>query len=53
MANNFDSNFTRKLAKSFVAGFESERNISKDVNTQLLDGKFAPDTGDTLLDRQG
>ncbi len=47
MANNFDSNFTRKLAKSFVAGFESERNISKDVNTQLLDGKFAPDTGDT------
>lgn len=48
MANNFDSNFTRKLAKSFVDSFETERNISKDVNTQLLNGRFAPDTGDTV-----
>jgi len=48
MANNFDSNFTRKLAKSFVKGFETERNLSKDVNTQLLSGRFAPDTGDTV-----
>lgn len=47
MANNFDSNFTQKLAKSFVKGFETQRNLSKDVNTQLLNGKFDPSTGDT------
>lgn len=48
MANNFDSNFTRKLAKTFTEKFETQRNLSKDVNTQLLDGKFASDTGDTV-----
>ncbi|ANJ65517.1 putative coat protein [Pseudoalteromonas virus vB_PspP-H6/1] len=48
MANNFDSNFTRKLARSFIEGFEANRVISKNVNTQLLDGKFAPDTGDKV-----
>lgn len=46
MANNFDSNFTKKLAKGFLSAFESERILSKNVNTQLLDGKFKPDTGD-------
>ena len=46
MANNFDSNTSRKLAKSLLAGFESKRNISKDVNTQLLDGKFDPSSGE-------
>lgn len=48
MANNFESNFTRKLAKIFLAAFESKRVMSKNVNTQLLDGKFKPDTGDTV-----
>ena len=48
MPNNFDSNFTRKLAKIFLAAFESQRVLSKYVNTQLLDGKFKPDTGDTV-----
>lgn len=48
MANNFDSNFTRKLAKVFLNEFETNRVISKNVNTQLLDGKFAPDTGDKV-----
>jgi len=47
MANNFDSNFSRKLAKVFLAKFESVRILSKNVNTQLLKGKFKPDTGDT------
>lgn len=48
MANNFDSNFTRKLAKVFLDKFESGRVISKNVNTQLLNGKFGADTGDTV-----
>jgi hypothetical protein len=48
MANSFDSNFTRKLARVFLEKFDSERVMSKNVNTQLLDGKFAPDTGDTV-----
>lgn len=48
MANSFDSNFTRKLAKVFLAAFESERVLSKNVNTQLLKGKFGPDTGDKV-----
>lgn len=48
MANNFDSNFTRKLARTFLDKFESKRVLSKEVNTQLLDGRFAPDTGDTV-----
>lgn len=46
MANNFDSNFSRKLAKTFVDKFETKRVLSKNVNTQLLSGKFNPDTGD-------
>ena len=45
MANNFDSNFTAKLAKGFLSAFEAERVLSKNVNTQKLDGKFDPSTG--------
>lgn len=48
MANNFDSNFTRKLARVFLEKFDSERVLTKNVNTQLLDGRFKPDTGDTV-----
>lgn len=48
MANNFDSNVTRKLMKSFVKGFETDRVLSKNVDTQLLKGAFKPDTGDTI-----
>jgi len=46
MANNFDSNFSRKLAKTFLDKFETKRVLSKNVNTQLLAGKFNPDTGE-------
>lgn len=49
MANNFDSNFTRKLARVFLEKFDSERILSKNVNTQLLQGKFDPSTG-TVVD---
>ena len=45
MANSFDSNFTRKLARVFLAAFNSKRVMSKNVNTQLLKGKFDPSTG--------
>jgi len=48
MANNFDSNFTRKLMRSFLDKFESERVLSKNVNTQLFKGQFTPDHGDTI-----
>ena len=44
-ANSFDSNFTRKLARVFLEKFDSERVLSKNVDTQLLQGRFAPDTG--------
>ena len=42
MANNFDSNITRKLMRSFLNAFESERVLSKNVNTQLFQGAFNP-----------
>ena len=48
MANNFDSNFTRKLARVFLEKFDSNRVLSKNVDTQLLQGKFDPSTGDTV-----
>ena len=48
MPNDFDSNFTRKLARVFLEKFDSARVLSKNVDTQLLAGKFAPDTGDTV-----
>lgn len=49
MANNFDSNFSRKLMQIFLEKFESSRVLSKSVNTQLLDGKFNPTSG-TVVD---
>lgn len=44
MANNFDSNVSKKVMKSFLAGFESERVLTKNINTQLFAGEFNPDT---------
>lgn len=48
MANNFDSNFSRKLMDSFLDKFQSERVLTKNVDTQLFAGKFKGDTGDTI-----
>jgi hypothetical protein len=48
MANNFDSNFSRKLMESFLDKFESSRVITKNVDTQLFAGKFNGSTGDTI-----
>lgn len=44
MANNFDSNVSKKVMKSFLAGFEANRVLTKNVNTQLFQGQFNPDT---------
>ncbi len=44
MANNFNG-FTLEIAKAFLEGFETARVLSKNVNTQMLDNKFNPDTG--------
>jgi len=49
MANNVESNFTRKVARVFMEKFETARVHSKNVNTQLLDGKLNPSSG-TVVD---
>lgn len=48
MANNVESNVTQKVMKSFLSKFESDRVLSRNVNTQLFQGKFTPDFGDTI-----
>lgn len=48
MANSFDSNFTRKLARIFLEKFETQRVLSKNVDTQLLQGRFDPSSGDNV-----
>lgn len=48
MANNFDSNFTRKLAGVTLEKMENMRVLSKSVNTSLLANAFNPSTGDTV-----
>jgi len=48
MANDFDSNFTRKLMDQVLPAFDSNRIISKNVNTQMLGGKFNPKSGEDV-----
>jgi len=48
MADNFDSNITRPLARVFLEQVESKRILSKNVDTQLLAGRFNPSTGDKV-----
>lgn len=48
MANSL-TNFTRSIAEEVLGGFESKRTLSKNVNTQKLDGKFNPRSG-TITD---
>lgn len=45
MANNLESNFTRKLADKLLPAFESSRVLSKNVDTQLVKNAFNPDSG--------
>lgn len=48
MANNFESNFTRKLMMKVADAFESKRMLSKMVDSQTYSGQFNPDSGDTI-----
>lgn len=48
MANDFDSNITRKLTRVFLEKMETSRVLSKSVNTSLLSNVFNPSTGDTV-----
>lgn len=48
MPNNFESNFTRKLMQRVIPAFESERVLSRNVDTQLFSGEFNPNSGDTV-----
>ena len=48
MANNLGSNVTRKLMRVFLEHFESNRVVTKTVNTQLFEGKFTPASGTTV-----
>ncbi|MGY8962543.1 MAG: P22 phage major capsid protein family protein [Rhodospirillales bacterium] len=48
MANSLTSNTTRKLMRSFLKAFESNRVVTKTVNTQLFQGKFTPASGSTV-----
>ena len=48
MANNLNSNVTRKVARVFLDAFEASRVVSKTVDTQLLSGKFNPSSGSTV-----
>ena len=48
MANNVNSNFSRKLLEQFLVDFESKRVLSKAVNTQLFEGKFDPSSGESF-----
>jgi hypothetical protein len=48
MANNFDSNFNRKIMEAFLPAFESELVVTKNVNSQLFAGKFDPSTGENI-----
>jgi hypothetical protein len=48
MANNFESNFTRKLAAGVLKSFENKRVLSKNVDTQRLSGQFDPNSGENV-----
>lgn len=45
MANNAESNFTRKVLMKVVDRFNANRVLSKNVDTQLVQGQFNADSG--------
>lgn len=47
-ANDLTSNTMRKLLDVFLKHFESNRVVTKTVNTQLFQGKFTPASGATV-----
>ena len=48
MANNLESNVTRRVLRSFLKSFESARVTTRTVDTRLFRGKFGPSSGTTV-----
>lgn len=48
MANDLSSNTTSKTLRAFVKAFEKQRVLSKTVNSQVFQGEFTPQFGDTI-----
>lgn len=48
MVNSLTSNITRKLMRVFLKHFESNRVVTKTINTQLFQGRFTPASGTTI-----
>jgi hypothetical protein len=48
MANNTDSNITRKVIRAFVSEMEAQRVVTKTIDTQTFKGEFTPASGDNV-----
>lgn len=48
MANTFDSNFSRKLMDKVLVPFETSRVLSKNINTQMFQGSFDVNSGESV-----
>jgi hypothetical protein len=48
MANNWDSNTSKKVMKKFIAAFQANEVMIKTVDTQMFAGQHTPDTGDKV-----
>ena len=48
MANNLDSNITRRVMRAFIPAFEKQRVLTKTVNNQLFAGEFTPASGENV-----
>lgn len=48
MANNLESNITRKVMRAFIPAFEKQRILSKTINTQTFQGAWQPHSGDYI-----
>lgn len=48
MANEFESNFTRKLMDKVLVPFECNRVLSKEINTQMFEGSFDVKSGENV-----
>lgn len=48
MANNLDSNITKKVMRAFLPAFESSKVLCKTVNTSMYSSQFTPQFGDSI-----
>jgi hypothetical protein len=52
MSNNFASNVEKRIATSFGKAFQSQRVLTKAINSQIAQGAFSPFTGSTIYVRK-